>query len=1343
MSNLTIAAALIAVLWPTLSHAQAPLFTDNFESYAGGQLLDLQWELVSGRWEATGGALIGMSTERGICSASASPVSGDQSLEVLVVPQERHAPGGWAAASLALWAGSSDFWRLGLVEGPDGRRYAELVEMRHGIWQAQNEDPTRLAALPDALDGFGWEFAHSYVLRLSIGPARIVGEVSDHATGAVRFRKGFTLPAATDAVRRGRPALLVDALVGAFDDLRVTGTPARPGGRTASGRRAAVLDTGVGDIPPALLEDLRQAFDDAGIPCRTLVVAEPEAGRIPPDVTLLVLPHTRRLPLGTVTAVDDFLRGGGRAIFLGGPVGQETLVRGEDRWLPVADALTEVATERVLIDFARESPHDWPRHKGPEEGDATVAVEDVGAPVHGRALRVHVSDLHSWDTLAKSFDQSPFLEDQTLTCFWARGDARTSHLVIEWRELDGSRWMAAVPLSRRWQRHVLRPEDFEYWPDNPSQGRGGSGDHFRPAQARDFVVGLAQSHAPIPNGSHTYWIADVGSAAAPFEVDPAPRPILEAVSPPYKTYVPGAARELVAAEEQSLVPGDFGLPSPRELRCAMPRARGLGLKKARPGRWLPLLIARDAKGQPRGAVCSLYWSLADPYPDAAWGALGIEDPSYLREHLDAVAPVLTAMGRRLLDGVFLAKAGADQFSYLPGQAPVLGGQVANQSGEGQELRLVVTVRLEDRDSILFRESFPLSAPPGALTGASARWARPVPPGVYLARCELRRGDELLDEVQHEFVCLPRPRPQPSDYVTVRGGDFWLADQRWHPHGINFWPSNATALESFSYWLHWLDPTNYDPEVIRRDIAALAGLRLNSVSIALQNDAQLPALNHFLFRCAEAGIRANVYVGGGHPAQLNPESVVALIAEGRLADDPTICAWDIAWEPTLGDHERRKQFDDRWAAWIVERYGSIERAERDWRVPAPRTEAGEITGPSQEQILNDGEHAVMVAAYRRFVDDLISKSYGEWARRVRAVDPHHLIGVRSGYGGTGQPGVDRVMPFDLLSGAKHLDFISPEGYGLGGPWESFERGGFTTQYGRFAGAGKPVFWAEFGMSLYPDYTPQRIEAQRLLYEHMYRMVIWSGANGSAGWWFPGGFRVGENSDYGIMNPDGSPRPSALEARKWAPKTAAFRGPPEPDYWITIDRDIHPRGYSQVWARRRDEYVQARRAGHFVGLRTDGTGADSTNCPMLAVGDTRADGTNPPKYLNAEFNYVRLRCSGGDWVDVQKGQTVTVPPRRRVELVVSVGNTGEARWVNPAGSGSAEGSVFLVSAPGSDLAVREPLPGDVPRYSDAVIGPFVLADSAAAATAVALRLDAQGRTPFGEQFWFRVEGVALRD
>jgi hypothetical protein len=91
-------------------------------------------------------------------------------------------------------------------------------------------------------------------------------------------------------------------------------------------------------------------------------------------------------------------------------------------------------------------------------------------------------------------------------------------------------------------------------------------------------------------------------------------------------------------------------------------------------------------------------------------------------------------------------------------------------------------------------------------------------------------------------------------------------------------------------------------------------------------------------------------------------------------------------------------------------------------------------------------------------------------------------------------------------------------------------------------------AEVGCSVW-DLNPRAPAAEKLAFqgryfEDFYRMLTESGADGVFFWWYPGGFRLGENSDFGIVNPDGTGRPATQVFRKagarflLAPKPAAF-------------------------------------------------------------------------------------------------------------------------------------------------------------------------------------------------------------
>jgi len=169
----------------------------------------------------------------------------------------------------------------------------------------------------------------------------------------------------------------------------------------------------------------------------------------------------------------------------------------------------------------------------------------------------------------------------------------------------------------------------------------------------------------------------------------------------------------------------------------------------------------------------------------------------------------------------------------------------------------------------------------------------------------------------------------------------------------------------------------------------------------------------------------------------------------------------------------------------------------------------------------------------------------------------------------------------------MDFLSPEAYGRVGDWQRVRPGMFTVTYGRFYAPDKPVLWAEAGVSTWDRQTmvadPERLTFQGTFFADMYRMVLQSYSNGIVWWWYPGGFRVGENSDFGIINPDGTDRPATRVIREQAKNVLAERTIPQSDLYIEIDRRADARGLFGLYGHVRDVYWRAVEAGHVPGLR----------------------------------------------------------------------------------------------------------------------------------------------------------------
>jgi len=104
-----------------------------------------------------------------------------------------------------------------------------------------------------------------------------------------------------------------------------------------------------------------------------------------------------------------------------------------------------------------------------------------------------------------------------------------------------------------------------------------------------------------------------------------------------------------------------------------------------------------------------------------------------------------------------------------------------------------------------------------------------------------------------------------------------------------------------------------------------------------------------------------------------------------------------------------------------------------------------------------------------------------------------------------------------------------------------------------------------------------------YAKFYDLARSSGADGLVWWWYPGGFRVGENSDFGLINPDGTDRPATAVVRREGRGFLAAPPPSVPDIWLDYDRDQHPDGTVGVFRALKTPFADALAHGQHPGLR----------------------------------------------------------------------------------------------------------------------------------------------------------------
>ncbi len=1105
--------------------------------------------------------------------------------------------------------------------------------------------------------------------------------------------------------------------------------------------RAAVFSEDIPDLDGAFAERLAGVAEGAGYSALLIgaeELSDPEQ-LCPETYDVVIFPNAGLLPAAASDAIESYIAAGGNLVALQAPLWQEHLLFREGAWLSRDVYEQEAASDEpvnLLFDFQEsDSIDDWQRSYFPDEAEGSYEIVPEG-PVEGwNALHAYMDSHRGWDSLNTPwFDESPFPEGHELTVFAAKGGAETYTLSAEWMERDGSRWIASIPLTREWRRYVLRPEDFKFWESVPER----QNTTFNPANAVQFSVGLSTTHTGRVDEGQQYWVTAIGTEPLTEDNEPLVQDVgispEDGLYPSYKYYDITESTMLHTRQDQTvLAPTTW--PVAESIRAPHPRPGGGGFNKGRAWRWIPLIEARSPGNAWRGTpgVLRIQGEAGNddnPGQGAQWAFFGVEDAAWYRH--DTVMEAVGALLTRMAHGVYLLDGGTNHYTYFADQPMETGLRVVNLSKIARN-DITGRVRILDRtgDSVAFETSWSLDLEPGELGTVQETWMPPEwPEDGYQVIVELLDGDKVIDRVEHgAHVWEPDEAISP---ITIENAEFMKDGERWRAHGVNYMPSSGIATEDWPYFEFWMGARSYDPEIIQRDLEMVRDMGLNSVAVfvyhASMEDQNLLDL---LRRCEELGLYVNLSMRHEYNTpksgwdQLGPR-IVELIEYYRLTEHNIVFKYDIAWEPMWMTHTHRQEFDDQWEAWIIERYGSIENAERDWGFPVPRDDDGHVTNPDATQIREDGPWVRMVAAYRRFLDMLVYKYYSRARTLIREVDSDTYVSFRKAEAGNPTLDWQGIMPYDLPYLAAAVDILEPEAYGRIGDWERVKPGWFTYEYARWAGPDLPVIWAEAGVSTWDlglGRSPEeKLQFQADYFTDFYRMLIGSAADGIYWWWYPGGFRTGENSDYGIVNPDKTDRPATIVIREHA--QAFLDGPSaEPvDYWIEFDRDAHVSGLTGVYSEVEDEFWQAIEEGYTPGLLTAGTGTDSSNCPPLAVGNTPMDGTNPPKYLDGFFDRIEVRDHAGDWVTIEEGKAVEVTMGEPVVARMTITNLAEATW-------RAEGEGAVVIEARNYSTVATPIPHSVPRHETVILDDVVLAESASEAKIIEVRMLATGRTPFG--------------
>ena len=1053
-----------------------------------------------------------------------------------------------------------------------------------------------------------------------------------------------------------------------------------------------------------------------------------------------IIPNANVYPMKGYSALQDYAKHGGHIVFAGGPAFEKPSWKIGNKWQTLAEIKTKYKIKNTHSYFNMNKPvayYGWTRQTYNYANTCSwELVDDI--PEKGmKSFHFLCENFEGWDGyITKTLDLPLYKNGDNLICFKAKGDSNTPQIAVELQENDGSRWFATVPVNTNWQHVFLPVNSFKYWPESPTkEKRGGNNDKIQPENVCRINFGLSTSHTPYSatEARHEFFVSEIGTASDPVlsEIfnETENSPVFETISPSYKVYtLTNIVKAVSVAPWQttnSATKSKYKVP--RHGVSPIPRTQGRGFERKQKYRWISLVDAMDANNHRRG---SLFWLLLNqnsPLSNSCFVGLASSEPEFLNSA--AVTDTLGKTLDRLNNGLLLIDAGANHFSVWPGEKIELGANLLRFHKNPEHTVLRFTVEKTDGSIALNRE-FKVDFQDKQNFVTNFMWTAPkLEEEVLQVNVSVLVNGKLVDKITHDLGILYTDSNNKNNFVKTKGNQFILNGKPWYPVGVNYWPAYVSGVDPKDFWAGWISRSFYEPEEVERDLILMEKMGINMLSIQSFSLETYRNLLDFLRRCDAHNIKVNLFIGMASPLNLNEKSIRQYIKNAKLASNTTLFAYDIIWEPGnyVFNKDNRHKWDKDWKKWICDQYGSIIAAEKDWLFSVPRDSNRKVTSPPDKYFREDGEWRVMMAAYRRFMNNLISRKWNRACSALRKIDPNHLISFRQG----------NTLPHDFTFTAtsKHIDFICPEGYAIKNNEDGYNSAGFITRFVHFTTGGKPILWAEFGKHVWDKNrmrpSEKLIKEQGDYHKKFYKMVLESGANGLTPWWWTGGYRVDEQSDYGIIEPDGRLRKSAHYLAKYAPLIKTPRKWPVADKMLEIDLDKHSGGYWFLcFNEGKDAYREARLLNKNLGIKTRGSGTTSVSTPLIAVGNRPYNGHNPPKYLDAEFNWFKVFDANGNWTNAVNGSIIEVSADKPVRVKVSLGNMQEAAWIPPAQTKNRQGGVVLTSTDHSDILFRQPIAKSVPYLGNADLGEFILCKPPEKAVKVEARMQAEGRCVFGE-------------
>ncbi len=969
----------------------------------------------------------------------------------------------------------------------------------------------------------------------------------------------------------------------------------------------------------------------------------PEAASFTVDDTeMVILTGADRIDGGLLNRAAAYREKGGNVTVLGGPLCETIPFKREDgsyatlnEFLSTSDSVTlqlDPSDKKQVAKISRTASNPAVKHK------KSSGEFGMGHP----SLKLENGYFDGWDVMLIPF--KPKAGDNVV-CFYAKAEGAATYymeLVLD----DGTRYLGPAPeATEDWSFYTVTYDEFGLYP--------GSG--TTPLTAEKVVSFTLGGTGLTAGEGYTMYLDTLASASFSVSDEHAEFANLTTVTDFYKIT---NAKEMTAYTGQAVV-ADTDYTIPDELYSTLNASEGTGYLKSRPFRLIPLLEVFDEKGLHSGWAAWI-----NLYSKGSLTAFPMGDAFFDEKGVAAVADA-AAM---LIRGSYLTEAGTRSYVYEE-NTETIEASAAFLAPEGGILRCSFSAD----GKALSTEEIPLSPSNSKERNSSviSLGEQGIPDRVTV---ELLVDGAVVDRISHPILVLGEDITS-DGYVTMENGAFRRDGKAIHMHGVNYFGSYG------AFGTHFACDSIYDPYLVRCDLERIKEIGFNALSLQVgpwdlagevqsgynKNMTQVVAI------ARELGLYVDMYV----PFYENIEVFGELVKLHHFDEFDNITAYDIVWEGSVGtyaslDDAGKAERSGEWLDWVKLNYGSVDAASAAFGITCPDNADFDALLCKADA---SPEEAKLATAFRRFMDEKICAHFLAATERIRGYDPNHLISFRccdSGYPSAASGSYKyNAYLYDFSSFCGALDFVSPEGYGY--TRYQFDatayEGAFGADYAELVCGDTTTTCKEFGWSAFSgsNYEPNEANLAYAaeIYAEVYDALYMGEGGGSYVWWYTGGYRPGEGSDYGAVNPDGSDRPATKVVREYAERMLSIDPMTEKEtVTFTVDRDLYADGLAGIWASIKDEYIAALDAGKRVKLVSPGssmTVAEAASIPL-----TEGTDASPRKYLSCVIAY----AEDSTGKEIAKGGTTSDK-----SITLTLANTGYTSW--------GEGDVTLCGEDGSIL------------------------------------------------------------